>query len=320
MYLTPRFYLLLTLIILLLGGGYLLDWLLSAGQTVLALLVLVWLADVLLLYRIPGLSVTRHCADRFSNGDDNQVKLSIHSRYPFPVHLTVIDEVPVRFQERSLHFACSLAPGGASTMSYSLRPTERGEYSFGLIRLFARTSLGLVERRFSCGQPQTVRVYPSYLMLQHYELLAATNRLTEFGVKRIRRVGHQTEFEQIKDYVPGDDYRTINWKASARRHQLMTNTYQDTRSQPLYCLIDKGRVMQQAFHGMTLLDYAINASLVLSYVAIHKEDRAGLATFADRFDTFLPASRQGGQMQTILEALYSQQTTFGETEIGRAHV
>lgn len=314
MYLTPRFYLLLTLIILLLGGGYLLDWLLSAGQTVLALLVLVWLADVLLLYRIPGLSVTRHCADRFSNGDDNQVKLSIHSRYPFPVHLTVIDEVPVRFQERSLHFACSLAPGGASTMSYSLRPTERGEYSFGLIRLFARTSLGLVERRFSCGQPQTVRVYPSYLMLQHYELLAATNRLTEFGVKRIRRVGHQTEFEQIKDYVPGDDYRTINWKASARRHQLMTNTYQDTRSQPLYCLIDKGRVMQQAFHGMTLLDYAINASLVLSYVAIHKEDRAGLATFADRFDTFLPASRQGGQMQTILEALYSQQTTFGETD------
>ena len=151
-------------------------------------------------------------------------------------------------------------------------------------------------------------------MLHRYELLAMSDNLTELGIKRIRRAGHQTEFEQIKEYVKGDDYRTINWKASARRHQLMVNVYQDERSQQIYSVIDKGRVMQQAFRGMTLLDYAINASLVLSYVAMRKDDKAGLVTFNEYFDTFVPASKQVGQMQTLLENLYKQETTFGETD------
>ena len=174
--------------------------------------------------------------------------------------------------------------------------------------------IGLVSRRYTCAEPLDIKVYPSYLMLHQYELLAMSDNLTELGIKRVRRVGHHTEFEQIKEYVKGDDYRTINWKASARRHELMVNVYQDERSQQIYNVIDKGRVMQQAFRGMTLLDYAINASLVLSYVAMRKEDKAGLVTFDEHFDTFVPASRQPGYMQTLLENLYSQQTTFGETD------
>jgi uncharacterized protein (DUF58 family) len=94
----------------------------------------------------------------------------------------------------------------------------------------------------------------------------------------------------------------------------MVNVYQDERSQQIYSVIDKGRVMQQAFQGMTLLDYSINASLVLSYVAMYKEDRAGLATFSSDFDTFVPASRRPGHMQMLLETLYAQQTEFGETD------
>ena len=94
----------------------------------------------------------------------------------------------------------------------------------------------------------------------------------------------------------------------------MVNVYQDERSQQIYSVIDKGRVMQQAFRGMTLLDYAINASLVLSYVAMRKDDKAGLVTFNEYFDTFVPASKQVGQMQTLLENLYKQETTFGETD------
>ena len=174
--------------------------------------------------------------------------------------------------------------------------------------------MGLLSRRYTCDAPLDVKVYPSYLMLHRYELLAISDNLTELGIKRIRRVGHHTEFEQIKEYVKGDDYRTINWKASARRHELMVNVYQDERSQQIYNVIDKGRIMQQAFRGMTLLDYAINASLVLSYVVMRKEDKAGLVTFNEHFDTFIPASRQPGQMQALLENLYSQQTTFGETD------
>lgn len=158
------------------------------------------------------------------------------------------------------------------------------------------------------------KVYPSYMMLRQYELLAMSNNLTEMGIKRIRRIGHNTDFEQIKDYVVGDDYRTINWRATARCHQLMVNVYQEERAQQVYQVVDKGRMMQQTFNGMTLLDYAINASLVLSYVAINKQDKAGLVTFSDKFETFIHASRQSGHMQTLQEALYAEHTEFAETD------
>ena len=314
MFLTKRFYILVLVVILLLGGGYLFGSLFIIGQLGLLALLLALACDGYLLYRTKGIQAFRQCAGRFSNGDDNEVSLRIESRYSYPVRLIVIDEVPVIFQQRNVHFELSLLPNEGKTLTYRLRPTRRGEYGFGFIRVFTTTRIGLISRRATCGRPETVKVYPSYLMLHRYELLAMSDNLTELGIKRIRRAGHQTEFEQIKEYVKGDDYRTINWKASARRHQLMVNVYQDERSQQIYSVIDKGRVMQQAFRGMTLLDYAINASLVLSYVAMRKDDKAGLVTFNEYFDTFVPASKQVGQMQTLLENLYKQETTFGETD------
>jgi uncharacterized protein (DUF58 family) len=226
----------------------------------------------------------------------------------------VIDEVPVVFQRRDVLFKAPIRKNGDVTSTYALRPTKRGVYGFGHARVFVSTPLGLMQRRFTCCESQDVKVYPSYLMLRQYELLAMSNNLTEMGIKRVRRIGNNTDFEQIKDYIVGDDYRTINWRATARRHQLMVNVYQDERSQQVFSVIDKGRMMQQAFQEMTLLDYAINAALVLSFVTINKQDKAGIVTFADQFGTFVPPSKQEGQMQTIQEALYAEQTQFGETD------
>lgn len=315
MFLTRRFYLLTAAVVLLLAGGHLLPPLFAVGRAALLLLSVAVLADAGRLYLgRKGVRAWRICPPRLSNGDDNEVRLRLESGYSFPVRLSVIDEIPAVFQRRDVDFCLSLRPGEGKEISYRLRPTVRGVYGFGRIRAFATTAIGLVERRFTCGEAQQVKVYPSFLMLRRYELLAVSDQLTETGIKRIRRVGHHTEFEQIKEYVKGDDYRTINWKASARRHQLMVNVYRDERSQQIYSVIDKGRVMQAAFRGMTLLDYAINASLVLSYVALRKEDKAGLVTWGERFDTFVPASRQSGQMHLLQETLYAQQTTFGETD------
>lgn len=314
MYLTRRFYYSMLVIILLFCSGYIFSTLFLAGQLALVGFLLIVGVDIFLLYRTRGIYATRQCSPRFSNGDDNEIRLRVESSYSFPVTISVVDEIPVVFQQRDISFCLKLAGGEGKSITYTLRPTRRGVYSFGRIRVFVSTRIGLVERRFTCAEPEQVKVYPSYLMLHRYELLAMSDNLTEMGIKKIRRVGHQTEFEQIKDYVKGDDYRTINWKASARRHQLMVNVYQDERSQQIYNVIDKGRVMQQAFRGMTLLDYAINASLVLSYVAMRKDDKAGLVTFDDHFGTFVPASKQPGQMQTLLEKLYAQETTYGETD------
>lgn len=314
MYLCKRFYYLMTAVILVIALGFAVPPLFTIGRVLFWLLVIAVMADAALLWSRKGMQAFRTLSPRFSNGDDNPVSIRLESNYPFAVQAEVIDEVPHVFQRRDILFKASLRKMGETTVSYQLRPTERGIYGFGRVRVFVSTPLGLVQRRYTCCEPQDVKVYPSYLMLRQYELLAMSNNLREMGIKRIRRIGHNTDFEQIKDYVTGDDYRTINWRATARRHQLMVNVYQEERSQPVYSVIDKGRMMQQSFQEMTLLDYAINATLVLSYVAVNKQDKAGLITFSDQFDTFVQASRQQGQMQTLQEALYAEHTQFGETD------
>lgn len=314
MFLTRRFYLLMTVVILLTAAGFAIAPLFVVGRVLLLLLSIVVAADVWLLWSRRGITAMRLMSERFSNGDDNDVRIRLESNYGFPVDVEVIDEIPFAFQRRNVSFRAALPAKGEATVKYQLRPTHRGVYGFGRVRVFAATRLALVQRRYTCDEARDVKVYPSYMMLRQYELLAISNNLTEMGIKRIRRIGHNTDFDQIKDYVVGDDYRTINWRATARRHQLMVNVYQEERAQHVYAIIDKGRMMQQAFQDMTLLDYAINASLVLSFVAVNKQDKAGLITFADQFETFVPASNQPGHMQTMQETLYAEQTVFGETD------
>lgn len=316
MYLTTRFYAFAIVAILLLATGNYSAPFCTVGMAAVWLLLAATIADIAILYSRRGIVASRQLADRLSNGDDNDIRLRVESSYPFALRLTVIDETPFVFQRRDVDFLLRLKPREGKTIVYKLRPTQRGVYGFGRIRVFVRSALSLAERRYTCGEPQDAKVYPSYLMLHKYELLAMNNRLTEMGVKRIRRAGNNTEFERIKEYVEGDNYRSLNWKASARRHQLMVNVYEDERSQQIVSVIDKGRPMQQAFQGMTLLDYAINASLMLSYVAVRKADKAGLVCFADHTDTFVAPSRRHGQMERLLDALYSQQTRWSESDFG----
>ena len=271
--------------------------------------------DVLALYRFRrGLRGSRVTPERLSNGDENEMVIDLENTYPYTISVIVFDEIPHQFQRRDLRFHEKIASGRAKRLKYQLRPVKRGEYSFGAVNAFVSSPIGLFARRFRYSQDAVVPVYPSYLQMRKYELLAISNRLTEAGIKRIRRVGQNREFELIKEYVNGDDFRTINWKATARRSHLMVNQYQDERSQQVYCLIDKGRVMQMPFNGLSLLDFAINASLVMSNVAIRKGDKAGLVTFQDQIGTSIPASRQQRHMATIVEALYNQKTAYRESD------
>lgn len=294
--------------------GYAWSELFTLGKTLLYLFLTTTLIDIVLLYHKKSITANRQMEDRFSNGDDNDIRLSVHNYYPFDVKLNIIDEIPFQFQRRDVNFTMRIKTNGEKAMHYQLRPTERGIYSFGKIRIFVHTLLYLVERRYSIENTKDVKVYPAYKRLRQYELMALNNQYLEYGIKKIRRAGNNTEFEQIKDYVVGDDFRTINWKASARRHTLMTNVYQNERSQHVYSIIDKGRAMQRAFNGMTLLDYSINASLALSFSATVRYDKAGLMAFSSKFDTFVPASRHEGQMHLLQERLYAQKTDFGESD------
>ncbi len=280
----------------------------------MVLLGMAVVVDAILVFSKKGITAERTVAERFSIGDNNKVIIHINNKYGFPIHTSIIDELPVQFQERKWIRKATIGRNDQFQLVYSLLPASRGEYIFNDIIVFAHAPLQLVKRRFLFPARQVVKVYPSYLQMRRYQLLAVSNRLQEAGVKKIRKIGHSMEFEQIKEYVPGDDYRTINWKATARKDGLMVNNYTDERSQQIYCLINKGRVMKMPFNGMTLLDYAINAALVLSNVALGRQDKAGIITFEKNLESFLQADKKPAQMNMILESLYRQKTDFLESD------
>ena len=291
-------------------------WLGIIPELFFYIVIALFLADVLLLYRTSkGVFARRHAPERLSNGDENELGIYIENLYSFDISVGIIDEIPIQFQKRDIWFKTQLKPHQHKLINYLLRPTKRGEYEFGDIRIYVKSPLGLIRRRYNFNQFENLPVYPSFLQMRKYELMAISNRLTEIGVKKIRRLGHSLEFEQVKNYVAGDDYRTINWKATARRGDLMTNVYTDEKSQHVYCVIDKSRSMKMPFEGLSLLDYAINASLVLSNVALLKEDKAGLITVAEKIGAVIPADRRPVQLNRILEVLYKEKTRYLETNM-----
>lgn len=261
-----------------------------------------------------GIFAYRVTPNRLSNGDQNEIKIFLENHYAFNIKCEIIDEIPFEFQIRDLLFRLSIEAGNTKVFTYTLRPVKRGEYNFGSTNIYAVSPICFVRRRFSFEGTKIVPVYPSYIQMKKYELMAISDRLTEAGVKRIRRVGHSMEFEHIKEYVRGDDYRTINWKATARKANLMVNHYEDEKSQQVYSVIDVGRVMKMPFEGMSLLDFAINSALVISNIAMQKQDRAGIITFSNKVNNILPADRQARQMQKIQEVLYNQKTDFLESD------
>lgn len=272
--------------------------------------------DVVLLYRVSkGVFAKRHAPERLSNSDDNELGIYIENWYTFNISAGIIDEIPFQFQKRDIWFKTTLKPRQRKLINYALRPTKRGEYEFGVIRVYVKSPLGLISRRYNFSQPEVLPVYPSFLQMRKYELMAISNHLTDIGIKKIRRLGHSLEFEQVKNYVPGDDYRSINWKATARQGSLMTNAYTDEKSQHVYCVIEKSRAMKMPFEGLSLLDYAINASLVLSNVALLKEDKPGLITIAEKIGAVIPADRGHAQINKILEVLYKEKTRYLETNM-----
>ena len=313
-FLTARFFYLMWIGVFALILAFVFPVLYPVALALPLLSLLLALTELFLLF-IPGHALTagRATADKFSNGDDNPVVITVNSRYRFRTFFRVLDEAPVELQERNLLRKLTLDGPGEGRIAYSLRPVRRGEYVFGRIRVFASSLLGLVERRYTFGEPVKIAVYPSYLHMRKYELIAFGKQHYN-GARRIRVAGVSNSFDQIKPYVPGDDPRTVNWKATAKCNRLMVNSYTEERSQPVYCLVDKGRTMQSPFNGMTLLDYAINASLALADVVLKKGDRSGLMAFSRLQETFVKADSRGGQLNKMNEALYKQQTDFGETD------
>ncbi len=266
-----------------------------------------------------GISAQRILPEKLSNGDENPIKIDIKNNYDFKINVKVIDEIPFQFQKRDFLIEKQIAPGRNTFFQYSLEPKQRGEYNFGSLNVYVSSPLGFVSKRFNFQKDANLPSYPSFIHLRKYELMAIQSEFLLGGIKKIRKLGHTMEFEQIKEYVPGDDIRTINWKATSKTNRLMVNQFQDEKSQRIFMLIDTGRTMKMPFKGLSLLDYSINATMALSHIILKKGDRAGMMTFSKKTENKIAAENKSGQLRKISEALYNIKTDFFESDFNRLY-
>ncbi|MTG97152.1 MULTISPECIES: DUF58 domain-containing protein [Myroides] len=285
--------------------------------------ILLWLFLIAILSDIMALFLgnnkivaERTLPERLSNGDENPIKIAVQNKYTFSIDCQIIDEIPFQFQKRDFTIKQRIKSNEKQNFQYALIPKKRGVYQFGKLNIFVNSPLKLVAKRYTFSDKQNLACYPSFIQMQKYDLIAFSKNKFAFGLKKIRKIGQTTEFEQIKEYVIGDDIRTINWKATAKRNELMVNQFLDENTENVYCILDKGRTMQMPFNGMTLLDYAINSTLALSNVIIKKNDRIGMMTFSNKVENKILAENKKSHLTKIIEQLYSIETNFKESDFG----
>lgn len=315
LFLPARFFIIASVIVIIFAISFIVHWLFPIGVSLLLLLFISSLADsLLILSKKQPLSVERMVNAIMSLGDENKVTITIKNISGLNLNITIYDDLPYQLQNRDFKKEATLLQNEEKVFEYFITPKCRGEYKFGNINVLITSPLGLVSKKVIINQKIAVHVYPSIIQMKKYELKSQSLFSLSEGIKKHRRIGHSYEFNQIKEYVFGDDSRTINWKASGRRATLMVNQYEDERSQQVYSIIDKSRTMRMPFNGLTLLDYSINTTLVLSNIILQKHDKAGLITFSDKIGTIIPAEKNEQQLKKILEALYNEQEHFLEAE------
>lgn len=308
LYLRPRLFVAFGGVAVLFATGFWWAPLFVLGQFTFALGATMLAFDAWLLFGRPlRVQARRQLPKVLSLGDEAQVVIRMRNRAEEWLSLTIIDELPVQLQVRGQAFPLTLAAGEEREITYVIRPVQRGVYAFGALNLFVATRIGLLERRLRKERSTELPVYPSIIQMKQYELYAFDRISVQHGLKRMRRIGHSYEFDQIKNYVRGDDYRSVNWKATGRRAELMVNHYQDERAQQVYCFIDKSRVMHMPFNGLTLMDHAVNSTLALSNIVLKKHDRAGLITFSNVVGSIVKADSRPAQLNLLLQTLYREQ-------------
>ncbi len=320
LYINTRFFFALIGVGILYVFAFFFPFLMWVVHGVLLLCFLAAMVDYLFIFNQKnGILAQRILPEKLSNGDENPVKIDIKNNYSFTINTKIIDEIPFQFQKRDFLIEKQIESGKNTFFQYILEPKERGEYNFGNLNIYVSSPLGFVSKRFTFQKDANLPSYPSFIHLRKYELMALQSEFLLGGIKKIRKLGHTMEFEQIKDYVPGDDIRTINWKATSKANRLMVNQFQDEKSQRIFMLIDTGRTMKMPFKGLSLLDYSINATMALSHIILKKGDRAGMMTFSKKTENKIAAENKSGQLRKISEALYNIKTDFFESDFNRLY-
>ena len=270
---------------------------------VLFALFALWL-DWRLAQGVTQFDVRRVHDTRLSLGVENRITVELRNRSNRAIEFAVRDEPPPRFQFEDTYRQGRVGPRETWQGNYMVLPPKRGDYRFGDVHVRWSGPLGLIRRQADTETSGPVKVYPNLIDVRKYDLLLRQNRLRELGLRHTRLTGEGTEFEGLREYRQDDEFRRINWKATARRRRPVTIEYQTERSQNIMAVVDIGRMMQSPVGLMSKLDYVLNAVLLLTYVSGGMGDRVGLLTFADTVQTFIPPKGGRSQFYKMLELLY----------------
>lgn len=263
-----------------------------------------------------AVTVERTTDDKLSLGAANLVTLTLRNRSAVPLRAIVRDEPPLSFGlDSPAERALALPPGNRPvTFSYHVTPPAKGDFSFGDVWIQYPGRLGLVARQGKLTAGRAVKVYPNLRETEKYEALARRGRLQQMGIRSAKLRGGGSEFESLREYVPGDEYKKIDWSATARRGKLITRQYEAERSQNIVLLLDTGRTMLQPVQKMAKLDFVVNTALMLAYVAAGSDDKVGLMAFDAEVRAWLPPAKSRAQVAQILENLYNLDARMVESD------
>jgi uncharacterized protein (DUF58 family) len=290
-------------------------WLVAAID---AALILLAAADLLTLPRRKSISVERHAGRIASLGKHHAVSLLVLNHSGRALTARLRDGVPHELNPQPAEFSLHLAPRSRSTLHYVLQPSRRGAFAISHVHLQARSRLGFWHRFIDYPVETAVNVYPDMQQLSQYALLARTNRLSLLGVRRARRIGQDHDFERLRDYSIDDNYKHIDWRATARRRKLTVKDFQVSQSQRIVFLIDCGRMMTNQAAGLSLLDHAINSMLMLGYVALRQGDSVGMIVFSDEIHSYIPPRSGMNQMNRLLHASFNRFPELTESRYDQA--
>lgn len=288
--------------------------LLWVAVVVNGLLAALLVADALLLRRLEAVTAEREHDEILSLGAANLVRVTVDNPTPFPCWVALRDAPPAECTSESPDAAHRLRAFGRFSHEYHLTPLKRGECRFGPLTLRLKTAVGLWVMQRLYALDDAVKVYPNIQQTKQQHLLSRCLRMRQMGLRALRLRGQGTEFESLRDYLPDDELRKVDWKASARRNIMVTREYDIERSQQIMLVLDLGRAMASHLDYMTKLDHAINASVLLTYVSAQAADRVGVMAFADEVVAYMPPGKGSGQLPLVLDQLYPLQPRLVESD------
>lgn len=315
---TARFIILLLIGALMIGFSGWVNPLLPGGIALICLTIAAALGEWLHLKQNVKLEINRICDEKLSLGTANPVRIRLRNAQNLRVKGAVRDEYPDGMESGDNVIPIDMGQRSEADVLYHVLPLGRGDFEFGNIYVRVMGPIGLIIRQIMYPMKQSVKVYPNLLDMKRYEIELRHEHTVQPGQKIVRMRGRGTEFEQLREYVPDDEFRSVDWKASARRGKLVTRQYQEEKAQNVMIVLDSGRVMGPVLQGLTKLDHSINAAMMLAHVASIRGDKVGLMTFAEDIINFSAPKAGKSQTLSLLSLTYNLKDASGDSNYYRA--